>query len=124
MSDVTANADIPAGDGERRHDPLCPAPLCDWTGESGNDCMGYEDCHHLCQCDLIARVREDERDKRRADLIWQDGYDIALRDAVDAVKFRVHDLTNCMKNDDCHILARGADLALSDIQALPGGSHE
>lgn len=43
------------------HDPLCPAPLCDWTGEVGNDCMGYEDCWHDCQCTLIARVREDER---------------------------------------------------------------
>jgi hypothetical protein len=72
---VTATADIPAGDGERRHDPLCPAPLCDWTGEAGNDCMGYEDCHHLCQCDLIARVREDERAA-------------ALRDAIAAVKSR------------------------------------
>lgn len=51
------------------------------------------------------------------------GYATALRDAVNAVQFRVHDLTNCMKNDDCHILARGADLALSDIQDLSGGSH-
>lgn len=94
------------------HDPLC---------EERNP-------HHVlpgeCVCDLIVRVREDEAVKRRADLIWQDGYDIAMRDAVDAVTFRIHDLTNCMKNDDCHILARGAELALSDIQALLGGSHE
>lgn len=45
------------------HDPMCPAPLCDWTGKPGSECYGYEDCHHLCQCDLIRRVRIDHRDR-------------------------------------------------------------
>lgn len=57
------------------HDPLCPLVGVEFV--SGELCDS---------CDLIARVREDEAVKRRADLIWQDGYDIALQDAVEAVK--------------------------------------
>ena len=34
------------------HLPECPAPLCDW-GSSKAECMGYEDCHHLCCCDAL-----------------------------------------------------------------------
>lgn len=51
---VTANADIPVGDGERRHDPMClldSDTCCPWMG----------DCDCQCICDLISRVREDER---------------------------------------------------------------
>lgn len=44
------------------HDPLCPRPDCDY-GEPDGECMGYEDCWHRCVCDVIARVRADERSK-------------------------------------------------------------
>lgn len=70
-SALSANADIETDVGERRHDPMCPT-------------FKYPDDH--CQCRLIARVREDERAKRRDDLLWQDGYDTAKGDAVEAVK--------------------------------------
>ena len=64
------------------HDPLCLA------GE-------YDDCQ--CDCDLIARVREDERDcDAHGDTIRyrcthyqqgrKDGYAAALRDAAESVK--------------------------------------
>lgn len=51
------------------HDPLCPAPLCDWTGKVGTECMGYEDCWHDCQCTFIAKVRDDERAATFRDVI-------------------------------------------------------
>ena len=48
---MTANADISVGDGERRHDPMCrPASRDVLTNRIG------------CDCELIARVREDERE--------------------------------------------------------------
>ena len=34
------------------HLPECPAPLCDW-GLPDGECMGYEDCHHLCCCGAL-----------------------------------------------------------------------
>ena len=67
---------------DMNHDPMCP----------------YEKWQDDCQCDLIARVREDERGKRDADGPWfrsvvheccvrvQDERAAALRDAVEAVK--------------------------------------
>ena len=65
------------------HDPLCPvAP--------GQMLVGVR----ICECDLIARVREDERGyaKQTSTAIMaydegrRDGYAAALRDAVEAVK--------------------------------------
>lgn len=53
------------------HDPLCPTPLCDF-GQPDAECQDPYECWHHCQCDLIARVREDERAA-------------ALRDAVEAI---------------------------------------
>ena len=50
----------------------------------------------------------------------KDGYAAALRDAVEAVEDRIQDLSTCNKDDDCHMLARGAALALSDIESLGG----
>lgn len=45
------------------HHPLCPQPECDY-GETDGECMGYEDCHHGCQCRLLARA-----DKRILDQV-------------------------------------------------------
>lgn len=42
------------------HDPLCPAPLCDF-GNPDAECIDPYECDHRCDCALIARVREDER---------------------------------------------------------------
>lgn len=76
----------------KNHDPLCPF-FYDHTGQelvrqTGNGCV---------YCQLIARVREDERDcDAHGDTIRyrcthyqqgrKDGYATALRDAVEAVK--------------------------------------
>ena len=41
------------------HDPLCPTPECDFGDKGGmGDCAGWDDCHHDCRCDLIAKVEE------------------------------------------------------------------
>ena len=43
------------------HDPLCPEPKCDYGSLNEGACYGYGDCTHWCQCDLITKVRADER---------------------------------------------------------------
>ena len=85
---MTANADIPVSDGERRHDPMldvltryhgCRAcGIVKDTGRAHSEYGKYEDQgpYYVLFSDLpalIARVREDERAA-------------ALRDAVEAVK--------------------------------------
>ena len=85
---MTANADIPVGDGERRHDPMldvltryhgCRAcGIVKDTGRAHSEYGKYEDQgpYYVLFSDLpalIARVREDERAA-------------ALRDAAEAVK--------------------------------------
>ena len=87
------------------HDPLCPCAVSRHPG-----CLASANCPD-CQCDLIARVREDERahgsfersynegyyngrkDERKATLrslpafyAYNKGRSAALRDAVEAVK--------------------------------------
>lgn len=59
------------------HDPLCPvsALLERHTGVSVLS----------CQCNLIARVREDERTNEPPAWAYANGYDTALQDAIDAV---------------------------------------
>ena len=84
---MTANADIPVGDGERRHDPMldvltryhgCRAcGIVKDTGRAHSEYGKYEDQgpYYVLFSDLpalIARVREDERAA-------------ALRDAANAV---------------------------------------
>ena len=49
---MTANADIPVSDGERRHDPLCPDGRADHNKPPVSRC-GW--------CEFATRVREDER---------------------------------------------------------------
>lgn len=88
------------------HDPLCP--FAEWPEES---C--YQPDAGVSVCVLIARVREDEAAKRRADLIWQDGYDIALRDAIIAAnnqrsKFKARDWDDAI------------DAVVAAIQAIGG----
>ena len=105
------------------HDPLCPAPLCDWTGKAGADCMGYEDCPHDCQCNLIVQVREEERmrDDDYAYVATQ-SYATALRDAVEAVQG-----VYC-KTDSGEILRQGGtwenalDRAIAAIENLDNRS--
>lgn len=98
------------------HDPLCPDIL--------NGHLPPEKCP---LCELIAEVGERERANMQADIDqasyalgrkW--GYAAALLDAVDAVEDRIQDLSTCNKDDDCHMFARGAALALSDIESLGG----
>ena len=75
------------------------------------------------------RAYEEGREAGRREA-WSGDYDYrtliaeartaALRDAVEAVEDRIQDLSTCNKDDDCHMLARGAALALSDIESLGG----
>lgn len=53
------------------HDPLCPSPLAPPTS---------------CECDLIAKVREDERDGRIATTAYREGYAAAMRDGIAAIE--------------------------------------
>lgn len=78
------------------HDHFCPA-------RSGS---------MFCMCELIDAVRIDEasncvtheRDARNAERArW-----------VKVCQDRMFDLYSCNKDDDCHILARGVELALND----------
>lgn len=50
----------------RVHDPLCPLPECDY-GTADGDCLGYDDCLHQCQCDLIAKADARGEARGRAD---------------------------------------------------------
>jgi hypothetical protein len=79
-----------------KQDPICPSPLCDYTGKTGSKCEGYEDCTHACQCELIERVRKDEHDKATVsplarllddnDATAKLAYKKALADAINSIK--------------------------------------
>lgn len=108
------------------HDPLCKAPLCDYTGRVGSECMGYEDCSHDCQCDLIERARKDEHDKAMIILLdhlldnghitAQLGYEKGLVDAINSIK-------TAYMRDSIAVRSQtewGVELALNSITALEG----
>ena len=53
QEEMTANADIPVGDGVLRHDPLCPDGRAEHNKPPVSQC-GW--------CEFATRVREDERE--------------------------------------------------------------
>lgn len=55
---MMANADVSAGDGERRHDPLCPWRQAEESDGPERWLAGTA----VCECALIAKVRKDEQD--------------------------------------------------------------
>lgn len=69
-------------------------PLCGW--KTLTDCFPADDCG---ECALISRVRSE-----------------LLHQAKQVIGDRVADLKSCHKNDDCHVIAYGAELALDDLQ--------
>lgn len=85
MSDVSnvtesvtlANADIDAIIGERRHDPLCQEYFKPYAPGFSNDAP-------CTICDLIARVREDERGNLLEAISWVQDPDEAL-DVITAI---------------------------------------
>ena len=87
------------------HLPECPAPLCDW-GYSNAECMGYEDCHHLCVCDALRaceqRVRQETFDADWSEMGQLAAVQIfrrqAYRDALDAAREAVDRLASDMAN--------------------------
>ena len=90
------------------HDPMCP--------------MIWDPTPFDCGlCDLIARVREDERGyaKQTSTAIMaydegrRDGYAAAMRDAVEAVKAALTD-------DDGYVRQSELDDAVAAIEALGG----
>ncbi len=68
------------------HDPLCP-------------CDGNPPWITVCQCDLIAAIRTDERERTT----------IIITDRIDGLR-------SCLKEDDCLMHAWGAELALDDLR--------
>lgn len=94
------------------HDPLCTTVLHTEMSDA------------FCNCDVIARVREDEvrNDVLAAAHYGQDGYNCALRDAVEAVKAYYndglgHDFQTCTDRDhSCYLFAD----AVAAIEALGG----
>ena len=113
------------------HDPMCPNIPERWDVEQSIL------WHAKCYCDVIARVREDERDKGDLGLIewgaergYDDGYAAALRDAIEAVKTHADETHNCVRGygtgtclpqhgDRCDITA-ALRVAAQKIEALGG----
>lgn len=100
------------------HDPLCP-----WFGKTRTY---YNSPVLRCQCKLIARVREDERDRNidrwrkqvlaEADERRADGYAAALRGAVEALE--VLPVAYDERQNDLPVVSR--DAVLAAIEALGG----
>ena len=94
--------DYPGHKRTMTHDPLCQMPA-------------------RCQCDLIARVREDERGKWSPMIrdSFIDGYAAALRDAVEAVKSLAHEVGPCFHNTSVGCTCVRGE-AVAAIEALGG----
>lgn len=86
------------------HDPLCPAPLCDF-GNPDAECIDPYECDHRCDCALIARVREDERAA-------------ALRDAAEAIPHAAFCLAHGMSNANDYDCDCERTEAVAAIEAL------
>lgn len=89
------------------HDPLCPinsGPCCPW--------MGHCDCQ--CECDWIARVREDERKRFDDDGAEWDIRAAVIRDVVAAI-YRTCGHTKYAGCSPC-----AHDDAVAAIEALGG----
>jgi hypothetical protein len=65
-------------------------------------------CLLLRACEL--RVRTEP-----FDVAYLAGIDAAEQAVHAAARDRIHDLRGCNKDDDCDVLARGADLLLDDV---------
>jgi hypothetical protein len=72
------------------------------------------DCECTCICDRLRacelRVRTEP-----FDVAYLAGLDAAEQAVHAAARDRIHDLRGCNKDDDCDVLARGADLLLDDV---------
>lgn len=77
------------------HDPLCDSLQAECTVETCDALRMGDLCEHFwCQCDLIAKVRADERKQAGARVAervyWQDGWDTNLvmhrSSAIDAAE--------------------------------------
>ena len=69
------------------HLPECPAPLCD-AGAPNAECMGYEDCHHLCCCDAL-RACEQRTEEAWSAIAGRDQYAEGYAAALDAARAAV-----------------------------------
>lgn len=47
-----------------------------------------------------------------------------VNDIIDTIQYRVNDLNNCHKDDDCKVIAEGASLALDDVDWNFAGGKE
>ena len=66
------------------HDPVCPQPKCDYGSFNDDACHGFSECPHRCQCDLIAKVRADEKSRLIRSVIVYDYSGILIRPEVGA----------------------------------------
>lgn len=100
------------------HDLLCAFAPC----ECYKDGSGIHSCGtDTCQCDLIAKIRTDERSRWNTPYFsveYHRGYRQAQQDErqrwVETITSRIEDLRSCGKDDDCETKAEGAELALDD----------
>lgn len=88
----------------------CMEPQKDWPCKQ---CWEI-DCECTCICDRLRacelRVRTEP-----FDVAYLAGLDAAEQAVHAAARDRIHDLRGCNKDDDCDVLARGADLLLDDV---------
>ena len=82
------------------HDPLCTWRQAE-EADAGDPRRWLAGGLAVCDCTLIAKVREDMLAKCIA------AVEAAARD-------RIHDLRGCNKDDDCHVKAEGVALMLDD----------
>lgn len=100
------------------HDLLCPNVACNCEP----DLFGHMPlCPYNCQCELINKVRSDERSRWAPPWMSED-YARGYRQGQDDQNFfwyrivreRLSDLESCGKNDDCRIKAEGVQLVIDD----------
>ena len=95
------------------HLPECPAPLCD-AGAPNAECMGYEECHHLCCCDALRAC--EHRVRLHAALSWEQGFEEGRTAGLDAAREAVRHALGPMDTDD----PGQRDAALAAIDDLRG----
>ena len=99
------------------HDPLCPTLLCNHN-DKGECWWGDFECPNPCRCDLIAKVRQDQRiislsTRVRELKPYANGYCDGERDMLDKCISAVE-----WSHDHNPEHAQGLWLALTELRAL------
>ena len=97
------------------HLPECPAPLCD-AGAPNAECMGWEDCHHLCCCDALRACEGRLREGWCVSTCGNTHYTIGYEEALDAAREAVTRTCGHTKYEGCSPCLH--DDAIAAIDAL------